>query len=483
MTLLHPTLGEPLASEITAALIDLAALTRRAACAAHAHLDAISHEMLEYVLALCKAQRGAVLLAGGHDSPQTHGESAQPTSDHAKASRALALHNIHEEDAHALLRVIPPAHTHIHSAEITCWITYGLSLNEVAGDSGSALDVPLGASSHVEGGQNALLVLGWSNESDEACASMIARCQTVLPLVADAVGAVVACIVMKERVQELECASVCESLQGMELLKAELLGTVSHELRSPLASIKGYAATLLRHERRLAREERHQFLLAITEASDRLEVIIERLLEISQFETGQVRIDRAPVDMAHLAGEAIAAIQERVEAASPGHCVFGLRLTSADSAPADAVPLIVADQRRLRAVLDYLLENAVNYSPGGGAIDVTIRPVVQTHPLAKGTAPRQDGENPPGGHVPRSMLEICVSDSGQGIPDGHLQRIFERFRRVDTRLTRETNGLGLGLTICKRIVELHDGLIWAENRPHGGGAAFYVRLPIDEPPG
>src|SRR5437764_6237524 len=143
---------------------------------------------------------------------------------------------------------------------------------------------------------------------------MIARCQTVLPLVADAVGAVVACIVMKERVQELECASVCESLQGMELLKAELLGTVSHELRSPLASIKGYAATLLRHERRLAREERHQFLLAITEASDRLEGIIERRLEISQCETGQARNDRTPVDMAHLAGQAIAAVQDRAEA-------------------------------------------------------------------------------------------------------------------------------------------------------------------------
>ena len=114
---------------------------------------------------------------------------------------------------------------------------------------------------------------------------------------------------------------------------------------------------------------------------------------------------------------------------------------------------------------------------------VTIRPIVQIHHVAQGTAPRQDGENPPGGRVAHSMLEICVSDSGQGIPDGHLQRIFERFHRVDTRLTRETNGLGLGLTICKRIVELHDGLIWAENRLSGEGAAFYVRLPIDEPPG
>src|SRR6266567_3274319 len=428
MTLPHPTLAEPLASEITAALIDLAALTRRAACAAHAHHDAISHEVLQRVLALCKAQRGAVLLSEGHDSSQMNGESAQPTSDHTKTLRALALHNIPEEDAHALLRVVPPAHAHIHSAEMTCWITYGLSLNEVAGENGNALDVPLGASSHVEEGQNALLVLGWSNESDEACASMIARCQTLLPLVADAIGAVIACIVMRERVQELERASVCESLQGMELLKAELLGTVSHELRGPLASIKGYAATLLRHERRLAREG-------------------------------------------------------RVEALFPGRFVFSLRLKRADDAPTDAAPLIEADQRRLREVLDNLLENAVNYSPGGGAIDVTIRPVVQIHPVAKDTAPRQDGENPPGGHVPRSMLEICVSDSGQGIPDGHLQRIFERFHRVDTRLTRETNGLGLGLTICKRIVELHDGLIWAKNRPRGEGAAFYVRLPIDEPPG
>lgn len=483
MTRPHPTLGEPLASEITAALIDLAALTRRAARATHAHLDAISHEVLQRVLALCKAQRGAILLSEGHDSSRTHEDSAQLTSDHTKPGRALALHNIHEEDAHALLRVVPPAHAHIHSTRMTCWITYGLSLNEVAGESEGALDVPLEASSQVEEGRNALLVLGWSNESVEARASMRERCQTLLPLVADAIGGVVACLVMNERVQELERNSVRESLQGMELLKAKLLGTVSHELRSPLASIKGYAATLLKHEHRLGREERHHFLLAITEASDRLEVIIERLLEISQLERGQVRIDLAPVDMARLAGEAMAAIEGRVEALFPGRFVFSLCLKRADDALARAVPLIEADQHRLREVLDNLLENAVNYSSGGGAIDVTIRPVVQIRSVARGTAPRQDGESPPGWHAPRSMLEICVSDSGQGIADGQLQRIFERFHRVDTRLTRETNGLGLGLTICKRIVELHDGLIWAENRPHGEGAAFYVRLPINEPPG
>jgi two-component system sensor histidine kinase BaeS len=136
-------------------------------------------------------------------------------------------------------------------------------------------------------------------------------------------------------------------------------------------------------------------------------------------------------------------------------------------------------------VLDNLLENAIKYSPEGGVVQVCIRPVVRGQtslkgvPAAAGT-PQRDGLATT--HIPRKMLEICVTDSGQGIPTKHLERIFDRFHRVDTRLTRETSGLGLGLAICKRIVELHDGVIWAENRPHGRGSAFYVRLPMSDIP-
>src|SRR5260370_41966514 len=103
-----------------------------------------------------------------------------------------------------------------------------------------------------------------------------------------------------------------DSMREMELLKAELLGTVSHELRSPLASIKGYAATLLRHERRISREERHQFLLAINEASDRLGGIIERLLEISPPEAGRGILQRSSLDPARPGTGAIAASEERI---------------------------------------------------------------------------------------------------------------------------------------------------------------------------
>jgi signal transduction histidine kinase len=254
---------------------------------------------------------------------------------------------------------------------------------------------------------------------------------------------------------ELDTNTTREAFESLELLNADVLGTVSHELRGPLTAIKGYAATLLRHERHLARAERRQFLQAINEASDRLEVIIERLLEVSQLESGQVILQLSPVDMNYLVGEAITAIEERVASKLSGHFTFHVLLKNADGTPAQSVPLVLADPRRLREVLDNLLDNAVQYSPEGGQINVVVRSIVQT---------------------PNNMLEICVYDEGLGIPTDHLERIFNRFHRVDTRLIREANGLGLGLAICKYIVELHHGSIWAESNPEGKGSVFHLRL-------
>src|SRR5437763_2989294 len=115
-----------------------------------------------------------------------------------------------------------------------------------------------------------------------------------------------------ERFHELEALTERKALHNMELLKAELLATVSHELRSPLASIKGYAATLLRHEHRIARDERHEFLVAITEAGDRLATLIDRLLEMSQLDTDASVIERAPVNLVHLIHEAIYVEEKRL---------------------------------------------------------------------------------------------------------------------------------------------------------------------------
>jgi signal transduction histidine kinase len=484
MAIIYSQLGEPLTSEVIGALIDLTALARKASWAAAEHVENVANEMLTCLLTLCKAERGAVLLREDH----ARFEQSEHTSTAAareRGFRILALHHMLEEEADTLLTPLSTSGVSVQSPDRTYWMAYQLSLDEErADDWHHRLEMlPSASSDLADQAQSALLVIGWMDQSNQehAHAALIAHCSELLLLVTDAVETVISSILLKERVDVLEREATREALEGMELLKAELLGTVSHELRGPLASIKGYAATLLRHEHRLAREERHQFLLAMNEASDRLEVIIERLLDLSQLETGQAALDRSPVDMARLANEAIAVIEERVTASRPGHFVFSLQLENADGTPGRSVPLMLADPHRLREMLDHLLENAIKFSPGGGLVTVTLRPVVQVSPGAKaGDAlhTRQEHGSDKAS-VPCDMLEMCVTDNGKGIPTEQLERIFERFHRVDTRLTRETGGLGLGLTICKRIVELHGGAIWAENRSSGKGSAFYVRLPID----
>jgi len=479
------------APEVAVALIELAQLAQHAGSTTIDSLDTVADQMLVRLLALCAAQRGAVLL--GVDERVV----PEMPSAHYKTFRALALHGIGEEEAYALLTTFPLADAGVQPGpDLTCWITYRFSIGEFMVESGQySHDIrsPQEIRNLPSDGLSpmlarlplrALLVLGWTVENDNECASAVERGHYLLPFVADAVCAIIVSILLVERIHELEASRVRDALREMELLKAELLGTVSHELRSPLASIKGYAATLLRHERRISREERHQFLLAINEASDRLEIIIQRLLEMSQLEIGEVMIERSPVDMAYLSNEAIAAIEERISEQLPGRFVFKLSMERADGTPAASVPLILADPRRLREVMDNLLENAVKYSPGGGLIKIVLHTVTQVQTTQVEISPPDNntGHGQQSMHIPRQMLEILVCDNGMGIPAEHLERIFDRFHRVDTRLTREVNGLGLGLAICKHIVEMHDGFIWAENKSNGKGSIFHVRLPIDEIP-
>lgn len=273
-----------------------------------------------------------------------------------------------------------------------------------------------------------------------------------------------------------------------EAMNAELLATVSHELRSPLTSIKGYTATLLRHERRISREERREFLLAIHRASNRLESIVDRFLEMSQLETGAIKMMPIAVDASRIAREALLSVEQHANEHFPGNFTFHLRLKDVLGLPTMQEPLVWADPRLLREVLDNLLDNAIIYSPEGGRIDIVVHPVQLLVPWQKDEAREptthisehelEESELQSGAEM-RQMLDIVVCDNGLGIPDEHLERVFDRFHRVDTHLTRTANGLGLGLTICKHIVELHGGSIWAESCP-GGGSAFHVQLPLAE---
>jgi signal transduction histidine kinase len=223
-------------------------------------------------------------------------------------------------------------------------------------------------------------------------------------------------------------------------------------LRSPLAAIKGYAATLRRQGHRIGRAERDEFLQAIDEASDRLELLISRMMQLSRLEAGALMPHLVPVDSVQLIREALAAAEYRWGSYPSLAPSYTYTFEMPSQAP---MPPVLADLRLQREVLDIVLENTVKYSPGGGLVRVMLA---------------TDG----------AMLTIGIRDQGIGVSSDHLERIFDRFYRVDTRLTREVGGVGLGLAICKRIMALQGGDIWAESEP-GAGSTFYMTLPLAQP--
>ncbi|GHO45941.1 hypothetical protein KSX_41040 [Ktedonospora formicarum] len=259
----------------------------------------------------------------------------------------------------------------------------------------------------------------------------------------------------------------------------DLQATLSHELRSPLAAIKGYVETLLRHEHRLQPEERHDFLLAIADASTRLTGIIQQLLEWSDLETGAVLLTWSQVNVAALTRESLLAAKLRFEQeahASVSEHTFSLSILDALGLPTLHEPVIEADQQRLREVLEQVLHNALIYSPKGGAIEVVVRLVPSAECQAKIAEKRLSKWSRSHTFTTSSVLEISVRDHGIGIPQQAHERIFDPFGRVDMSLTCEVNGLGLGLVISQRIVALHQGVIWVESEV-GQGSTFHIWLP------
>jgi two-component system phosphate regulon sensor histidine kinase PhoR len=238
---------------------------------------------------------------------------------------------------------------------------------------------------------------------------------------------------------------------------AELLIAIEHEFRTPLAVIQGYTSTLLLHEQRLAPEERREFHTAIAQASTKMARLLDQVLELAQLETGAVHIDEGTVDVPQIVRQAIARARRTVPEALRERVTFHMHLRDESKNEAQETPLVRGDPGSVHKIVTQLLENAIRFSPQGGRIDVIVRPVAPFQQMA-------------------AFLELCVCDYGIGIPQEHLERIFERFYRVETALARETQSLGLGLAVCQHLVALHQGRIWAESCL-AGGSAFHVWLP------
>ncbi len=238
-----------------------------------------------------------------------------------------------------------------------------------------------------------------------------------------------------------------------ERAKMGFISLVSHELRSPLTSILGYAELLL--SRDFAREDERAFLEVIFRQADHLSRLVEDLLNLSRLGQGRLRPNWSAVSLAELVASMASQLDSQM----------GDRHTLLVDIPAD-LPSTYMDRDKVRSILKNLIENAVKYSPAGGEIVLRAEQI---------TEPARAAEL--GVSTPVPFLLVSVQDQGIGIPEDALPHIFERFYRVDNTASRAIGGSGLGLTIAKALVELHGGTIWATSRL-GYGSTFYFTLPV-----
>jgi signal transduction histidine kinase len=237
------------------------------------------------------------------------------------------------------------------------------------------------------------------------------------------------------------------ALRRLEQVRKDFVANVSHELRTPLTSIKGYVEALLDGAKDNP-EEATRFLQIILNQSDRLHLILEDLLQLSQIESGLVRFKRDPVHLGALVERTLPLIRPLVDK----------KRQSLTVAVSPDLPPVSGDEDRLVQVLTNLVDNAVKYTPEGGAISIA------------GRIAGQPADGP-------ALVELSVADTGIGIPDADRPRVFERFYRVDKARSREMGGTGLGLSIVRHIVEGHAGKVWAEgNQPKG--SRFVIHLPV-----
>lgn len=238
----------------------------------------------------------------------------------------------------------------------------------------------------------------------------------------------------------LEAKRSGEAVENVGRLQQEIMAALSHEMRTPLASIKGYASALLLNEVQWDERTEHEYLQIIMEESDKLGEIVADLLDASIIDAGRLKIEKEPTLIARLA--------EKVVADVAAHADKHRFMVSFPP----SFPVVDADSGRIRRVLFNLVDNAVKYSPEGGLVVVR-------------------------GEAGKDEVIVSVADQGQGIAAEHLNRLFERFFRVRSASGQHVVGSGLGLPIARNIVEGHRGRIWAESKV-GEGTTVYFTLPL-----
>jgi signal transduction histidine kinase/DNA-binding response OmpR family regulator len=256
---------------------------------------------------------------------------------------------------------------------------------------------------------------------------------------------------LKQNVEQLEesnrkLAAANDELKELDRVKSDLLANVSHELRTPLTAIKGYTDYLLDGKLGPVTEKQERGLVVVQRNLDRLSKSINALLDFSRMELGRITLNVQPFNLAQIVEALQTTLRSELEKK---------RIAFVADVPAD-LPPVVADRDKLSQVFENLAINALKFTPEGGRITVSAARV---------------------GGLDRPLVEVAVADTGIGIPDGQLGKIFNRFHQVDGSTTRRFGGVGLGLAIVKSILDAHGAGIVVESEI-GRGTSFRFTLPL-----
>ncbi|HET6452087.1 MAG TPA: HAMP domain-containing sensor histidine kinase [Spirochaetia bacterium] len=232
-----------------------------------------------------------------------------------------------------------------------------------------------------------------------------------------------------------------EKIRSAERMRRDLIGNISHDLRSPITSIQGYLETLALKDAELTPEERRSFLQVSLRSTANLKRLVEELFELAKLDAGQVQLRVEPLQVAELAQDVALKLAPEARSSQVQLAVE----------PQGDLPLVTGDVGMLERVITNLMENALHFTPAGGRVKAVLR------------------GSP-------SEVRVTVEDTGSGISAEDLPHVFERFYRADSsRTPGARNGAGLGLAIARQIVELHGSSLEVESRP-GEGARFSFTL-------
>jgi two-component system phosphate regulon sensor histidine kinase PhoR len=215
--------------------------------------------------------------------------------------------------------------------------------------------------------------------------------------------------------------------RALDESKTNFISVLSHELRTPLTAIRGFVDLILSNDAGEINQEQREYLDIVSEQSEHLEDLINALLEFAELDASDISLKKDFVSIENLANAALAQVEALAQKRS---------IALHAQIPSD-LPLLYADGPRLERVLFNLLHNAVKFTPRNGLVTVSV----------------DDYE---------SEVQICITDTGRGVPVSERELIFDRFYQIDSSSTREYGGTGLGLALCKHVVAMHQGRIWVE---------------------